>query len=170
MFARLPFPSHAAPAMTACETTIVSQTGPMIAEGLANHKVLRQNLPVGSAPSRANRARDKATQRLASGWHFLRPHRGYPTPSCFVSVSQLGGFLHAHPCGLASSRPGFPNTQESCLKSPGQDLLTWGGGGISPWVVLQRGTRPCLLPPMNSDPVSTQIVNRHCGVKSQTVR
>jgi hypothetical protein len=34
----------------------------------------RQNPPVRSKPPRANRARDKATQGVASSWHFLGPH------------------------------------------------------------------------------------------------
>jgi hypothetical protein len=34
--------------------------------GLPKLRVLRQNPPVGSAPPRANRARDKATQRVVS--------------------------------------------------------------------------------------------------------
>jgi hypothetical protein len=48
--------------------------GPMIAEGPAELWVLRQNPSVGSAPPRANRARDKATQRVAINWHFLMSH------------------------------------------------------------------------------------------------
>jgi hypothetical protein len=71
--------------------------------------VQRQNPPVGYAPPRANRVRDIETQGMASNLHFLgRGHRGDPTSSCFVSESKLGGFLHAPPCGLASSRPSYP--------------------------------------------------------------
>jgi hypothetical protein len=38
----------------------------MIIVGLPKLRVLRQNLPVGSAPPRANRARDKVTEMVAS--------------------------------------------------------------------------------------------------------
>jgi hypothetical protein len=70
-------------------------------------RVPRRNPQVGSKLLRANRARDKATQGVATSWHFLGPHRGDTVPSSFVSESQSGGFLHAPPCGLAPSRPIF---------------------------------------------------------------
>jgi hypothetical protein len=66
-----PYSSHIIPVMTAQDMTIASQMGQMIADGLAKLRVLRQNPPIGSAPPRANRVRDKATQRVASRWHFL---------------------------------------------------------------------------------------------------
>jgi hypothetical protein len=40
--------------------------GPTIAEVLAKLRVLRQNPLDGLVPPRANKARDKATQRVAS--------------------------------------------------------------------------------------------------------
>jgi hypothetical protein len=40
----------------------------MIVVGLLELRVLRQNPPVGSAPHKANNARDKVTQRVASSW------------------------------------------------------------------------------------------------------
>jgi hypothetical protein len=52
----------------------ISQIGPMIVEGPRKLRVLRQNQPVGSEPPRANRARDKMTQRVANSWHFVGPH------------------------------------------------------------------------------------------------
>jgi hypothetical protein len=76
---------------------------PQLPNGLPKLRVLRQNLPVRSAPPRANRVRDKATQRVASSWHFLGPHLGDLASSCFISESWPGGFLHAPSCGLASS-------------------------------------------------------------------
>jgi hypothetical protein len=112
--------------------------------------------------------RDKATQRVASSWHILGPHRGDLTPLRFVSESWLGGFLHAPSCGLASSHQGFPIgiIQESCLKPPSQDLPR---GGISPCLVLWIGTCPCWLSPMNGDLGSTQILTQHFGAKSQII-
>jgi hypothetical protein len=134
MFTCLPYSSHIAPAMTARNMTIVSQMGPTIFERSTKLRVLRKNLPVRLALPRANRVRDKVTQRVVSSWHFLGPHQGDPTSSSFVSESCPAGFLHAPPCGLASSHPCFPDSdyQESRLKQPGQNLL----GGISPCLVL----------------------------------
>jgi hypothetical protein len=150
--------------------TIISQTGPIIAEGPTKLSVLRQNPPVGSAPPIANRARDKATQRVASIWHFLGPHRGDPTSTSFVSVSQSGDFFHTPPCGLASSHQGF-----LIRDYPRKSLeTTWlefdrGEGGISPCVVLWTRICPSWLSLVNSDPASTQILTQHYGTKSQTV-
>jgi hypothetical protein len=100
----------------------------------------------------------------------LGPHRGDLAPSSFVLESWSGGFLHSPPCGLGSSHLGFSDRDY-----PRKSLeTTWpgsarGGGGISPGLVLWRGTCPCWLLPTNSDPGSTQILARHCGAKSQTV-
>jgi hypothetical protein len=57
-------------------------------------------------------------------------------------------------------------TRERRLKPPCPDLT---GGDISPCLVLWRGTCPGWLSPVNGDPVSTQILTRHCGTQSQTV-
>jgi hypothetical protein len=51
---------------TSQDTANVSKMGPTIAEGPADLGVRRQNPSVGSAPPRANKARDKATQGMAS--------------------------------------------------------------------------------------------------------
>jgi hypothetical protein len=66
MFMHLPYPSYIAPTTTAWDTTTISQTGPMIARGSSKLRVLRKNPPVGSALPRANRVRDKETQRVAN--------------------------------------------------------------------------------------------------------
>jgi hypothetical protein len=68
MFTRLPNSSHDVPA-TAWDEAIISKMGPTIAVGLLQLRVLRQNLPARLVPPRANRARDKATQWVASSWH-----------------------------------------------------------------------------------------------------
>jgi hypothetical protein len=82
-------------------------------------------LPVGSAPPEENRARDKATQMVAGSWDFSGLRRGDLTSSSFVSESRPSGFLHAPSCGLASSRPGFPDRDY-----PGKSLeTTWPGFG-----------------------------------------
>jgi hypothetical protein len=65
--------SYDAPA-TSRDMATVSKIGPMIVKGPAKLRVLRQNPPVESALLRANRARDKFTQRAASSWKFLWPH------------------------------------------------------------------------------------------------
>jgi hypothetical protein len=49
-------------------------------------------------------------------------------------------------------------TWERCLKPPGPDLT---GGGISPYLVLWRGTCPSWLSPTNGDLGSTQILTRY---------
>jgi hypothetical protein len=51
------------------------------------------------------------------------PHRGDSTSSNFVSESRSEGFLHAPPCGLASTHPGFP-----ARDYPGKSrVITWPG-------------------------------------------
>jgi hypothetical protein len=57
-------------------------------------------------------------------------------------------------------------TREKRLKPLGPDLAE---GGISPCLVLWRGTCPGWLPPVNGDPSSTQIMTQHYGVWSQIV-
>jgi hypothetical protein len=44
--------------------------------GLQQLRVRRQNPPAGSAPPQANRARDEATQRVASIWRAWDPNEG----------------------------------------------------------------------------------------------
>jgi hypothetical protein len=66
MFIRLLDSSHIMPITIAWDTTTVSKIGPMIVVGLPKLRVLRQNPPPGSTPPRANRGKDKATQRVVS--------------------------------------------------------------------------------------------------------
>jgi hypothetical protein len=125
MFTSLPYSSHIMPATTARDMATISQMGPMIAERPANLRALRQNPLLGSASPRAYRAGDKATKRVASSWHFLRPHQKDLTSSSFVSESRLGGFCHAPPYELASSRLVFLDRNY-----PGKSLETiWPGFG-----------------------------------------
>jgi hypothetical protein len=99
--------------------------GHMIVVGLPKLRLLRKNPSVGSAPPRANRTRDKATQRVVSSRHTR-------ASSGFVSESRLEGFLHAPPCGLVSSCLGFP-----VRDYPGKSLETtypkfeWGEGTLA---------------------------------------
>jgi hypothetical protein len=130
--------------------------------GLPKLRVPRQNPPVGLAPPRANRAWDKATQRIASSWCYPGTHRGEPTSSSFVYDSRPGGFLHAPPCRLASSQLGSPD-----MDYPGMTRETtrpkFVPRGLQPCLVLWRGTCPCWLSPAYGDPVSTQILTLHHG-------
>jgi hypothetical protein len=144
-------------------------TGPTIVEGPAKLKVLRQNLPARSAPPIANRKMDKATQRVASSWHFLGDHRGDLAPSSFVSESQLGGFRHALHVGWHLAIWVFPIgiTQESHVKPPSQDLPK--GAALAP--IWSYGEVLALVGPhpWTGDPGSTQILTRQCGAQSQTM-
>jgi hypothetical protein len=134
MFARLFNSSHIVSTTIARDMITVSKTGPMNVVGLPKLKVLWQNLSVGSALPRANRARDKATQMVVSSWHYPGPHRGYLTSSSFVSESRPKGFLRVPLCGLASSHPGSPNRDYLGMMHettyPGFAL---GGGGAPLW-------------------------------------
>jgi hypothetical protein len=75
MFTRPSYSLHTMPS-TSRDTTTVSKMGHTIAVGLPKHRVIRQNPPVRSAPSRETRARDKATQMVASSWHTRGPFEG----------------------------------------------------------------------------------------------
>jgi hypothetical protein len=56
------------------DTTTVSKH--TIVVGLPMLRVQRRNLPVGSEPPRATRARYEATQGVASSWHNQSPIEG----------------------------------------------------------------------------------------------
>jgi hypothetical protein len=53
------------------------------------------------------------------------------------------------------------------VKPPSPNLI--GEGGISPCLILWRGTCPGWLSPPNGDPGSTQILTWHCGAQSQNI-
>jgi hypothetical protein len=126
--------------------------------GLSKLRVVGQNQPAGSAPHRANRARDKVTQRMAGNWRYLGPHRGDPTSSSFLSESQLGSFHHTPLRGLASSRPGSSNRYDPGTKwettRPGLALEEH----LPLLALIERYIYPCYLSPSNGDPSSTQIL------------
>jgi hypothetical protein len=58
---------------TARDMATISKMGHMIAMGLPKLRVLKQNPLDGLAPPRANKVRDKVTQRVASSWHIRGP-------------------------------------------------------------------------------------------------
>jgi hypothetical protein len=119
--------------MTTQDMATVCKVGPTIAMGLLELRVPRQNPPARSASHRANIARDKATEKMASCWHSPGPHRGDLASSRFISESRPGGFLHTPLCELASSHPSsldrdYPGTNHE---------NTWprfalGGGASAP--------------------------------------
>jgi hypothetical protein len=60
--------------------------------------------------------------------------------------------------------------REKRVKPLGSDLIGVGGGGdVSPYLILWRGTCPGRLSPPNGDLGSTQILTRHYGAQSQTI-
>jgi hypothetical protein len=85
--------------------------------------------------------------------------------STFISESRLGGFLHAPLwAGIKLSGLSAWITWKRSMKRPGLDLIV----GISPYLILWRGTCPNWLSPLNCDPGSTQILNQHFDAQSQT--
>jgi hypothetical protein len=76
------------------EMTTVSKMGHPIARGLPMLRVRRQNPSDGSEPPRAIRARDEATQGVASGWHIRSPIEGTQHPqSSYQSLDQKVSFM-----------------------------------------------------------------------------
>jgi hypothetical protein len=140
---------------TTQDTENISKTGPMIVVGLSKLRVLRQNPSVGSALPKANRVGDKATQRMASSWRYLGPHRGDPASSSFVSESWPGGFIHTPPCGLASSHPGSPDRDYLGMKhettwpgfAPGGSTLVWSYEEV----LAHTGSHPCTVTTLDSE-------------------
>jgi hypothetical protein len=125
MFTRLPDSSHIVP-IKSQDMATVSKMGPMIGVGLPKLRVLRQNPLAGSTPPRANRARDKVTQKMAISWCYPGPHRGDPSSSNIVFESRLGAFHHAPPprvgWHLAAWVLPIMTTEERCVKPPRPDL------------------------------------------------
>jgi hypothetical protein len=96
MFTRSSYSSHTLPSTTRDMTT-VSKTGSMITVGLLKLRVLRKNPPVGSAPPRADRARDNATQRVGNSWHTRGPIEGICHPQAlYLSPGQEVSFMPLH--------------------------------------------------------------------------
>jgi hypothetical protein len=136
--------------------------------GLLKVKVRRWNLLDGSEPPGVTRARDEATQRVASSWHIRCPIEGtrhsqasYPSPEQEVSFTP---FVWA---GIELSRFSTKIIRERRIKPLDPDLTQ--GGGISPCLVLWRGTCTAWLSPPNDDLGSTKILTRHYSAQSQTV-
>jgi hypothetical protein len=152
MFTCLSESLHDVPA-TSRDMVNISKMGPMIAVGLQQLRVQRWNPPIGSEPPRANRARDEATQRVANSWHTWGiiegtwyPQALYLSPNWEVSFMPLRVGWHlavlVSPLGI---------TWGNRMKPPSQ-------GGISPCLVLWRGTCPCWLSPTYGNPGSTQTL------------
>jgi hypothetical protein len=122
----------------------VYEMSPMIAVMSAKAQGSKVKPVKGSEPTRATRARDKATQRMTNILAHLVPHQGDPTSSSFVSECRLGGFLHSPLwAGIYPSGSFEQITQERSVKPPGLDLTGGGGtGGISPYLIPWLGTCP----------------------------
>jgi hypothetical protein len=108
------------------------------------------------------------TLGVASSWRIQSPIEGirhsqasYLSLDWEVSLTPLRMGWHR---AVRVNPPGI--TRERRLKPPGLNLV---GGGISPCLVLWRGTCPGWLSPANGDSGSTQILTRHCGAQSQTI-
>jgi hypothetical protein len=98
--------------------------GLMIVMGLLMLWVSRQNRPVGSAPPRADRVRDKATQWVASSWHTRGPIEGTRHPrALYQSPGREVFFMPLRVnCHLAVWVFPIGITWESRLKPLGQNL------------------------------------------------
>jgi hypothetical protein len=114
--------------MTAWDTEVICPTGPSIAGGSGKAQGSKAKLAKRlRADQSEGRSDTKGGQQLA---HPV-PHRRDPTFSSFISGSRSAGFLHAPPCGLAPSHPGFPTRDY-----PGKTCeTTWYGfdlGALAP--------------------------------------
>jgi hypothetical protein len=100
-----PYSSRIMPS-TSRDMTTISKMGHTITMGLPMLRVQRRNLPDGSEPPRATRARDKATHGVATSWHIQGPIEGIRCPQAsYLSLDREVSFTPL--CGLASSRLGF---------------------------------------------------------------
>jgi hypothetical protein len=61
MFTRLPVSSYDMPTTKAWDMATITKMGTMIAMGMLELRVPKQNMSIELAPPRANKARDKAT-------------------------------------------------------------------------------------------------------------
>jgi hypothetical protein len=93
------FMCHPTPHMTHTihhgNMTSVSKMSSTIVVGSAKAWGLKTKPINGSEPSRATTARYEVTQTMTNILAHPVPHRGDLASSGFVSVSRLGGFLHA---------------------------------------------------------------------------
>jgi hypothetical protein len=119
-----------------------------------SHNYRGQNPLDGSESPRATRARDEATQGVATSWHIQSPIEGtwHPQASYLsldweVSFVPLWGW-HQAVRVFYTDYPG-KKCETTCL-----DLIG-GGGRISPYLILWRYTCPSWLSPPNSDPGTT---------------
>jgi hypothetical protein len=90
-----PDSSHDVPSIS-WDMTTVSKMPPTIVEGSAEAQGLKANPSVGSKLPRATRAREEATQRVASNWRIRSPIEGsqhhqasYLSPDLEVSIMPL---------------------------------------------------------------------------------
>jgi hypothetical protein len=84
----------------------ISKMGPMIAVGSAKAQGLKEKPISGSEPTRATRARDEATQRVANIWRTRGPIEGTQCPQAsYLSLDWKVSFVPL--CGLASSYSNF---------------------------------------------------------------
>jgi hypothetical protein len=82
---------------TSWDTTTVSKTGHMIVVGLSMLRVQRLNPPVESEPPSAPRARDEATQEVASSWRIQSPIEGTRHPQAsYLSPDREVSFMPLH--------------------------------------------------------------------------
>jgi hypothetical protein len=93
------------------------QNGYMIVVDLPMLKVQRQNPPVGSKPLRATRARDEATQGVASNWRIRSPIEGtrHP-PASYLSTDREVSFRPLMWASIEPSKFSTRITQERCVK------------------------------------------------------
>jgi hypothetical protein len=147
---------------------IIYKMGPMISVGSTKAQGSKAKPASQVRATQSNHSKGQSDKKGGQQLVHLEPHRGDPTSSSIISQSQLGGFLHVPPCGLAPSHPGL-----LAKDYPGKTCeTTWSGfdrGVNSRYLILWRGTCPDWLSHLNGDLGSIQILTRHCGAQSQTV-
>jgi hypothetical protein len=98
--------SHNAPYTSWEYSQAISEMGPTIAVGSAKAQGSKAKPVNGLEPPRATRARDKATQRVATSWLIWSPIEGTQcSQALYLSLDREISFTTL--CGLASSHPGF---------------------------------------------------------------
>jgi hypothetical protein len=122
------------------------QWAPRWLGGLLKLRDRRQNPLDGSKPPRGTRARDEATQRMASSWCIQSPIE----VTQHSQASDLNMRFPSCPFMWAGIEPsGFFTRiiRDRRVKLPDPNLTR----GISPYLVLWRSTCPGWLSPSNSD-------------------